>query len=245
MDLAAAEENRERIRSLLDDEADRTRAGFSLSGTVGSAPPPPPGAAALGIGRDPDLLQAAPPANKTDADFVREIIPELRHMSDAYLTQHSIDRLQKYVHMLKKHSEEKKEKNIEARLAQNLEEAIAKPVRIPAHDDNRSDILHPARFLPGAAISMEQSWLSARKQWGREAKLAVSEFDLLAIGLPGCIPSRAWEILHFPGSRELSLKLFTVANVARASEGARTVTSQSEDRLVLRESLKELTEMAE
>jgi hypothetical protein len=92
---------------------------------------------------------------------------------------------------------------------------------------------------------MEQSWLSARKQWGREAKLAVSEFDLLAIGLPGCIPSCAWEILHFPGSRELSLKLFTVANVARASEGVRTVTSQSEDGLVLRESLKELTEMAE
>jgi hypothetical protein len=39
--------------------------------------------------------------------------------------------------------------------------------------------------------------------------------------------------------------MFTVANVARASEGVRTVTSQSEDGLVLKESLKELTELSE
>jgi hypothetical protein len=183
--------------------------------------------------------------SRSDADFVREIIPELKHMSDAYLTQHSIDRLQKYVHMLKKQSDDKKEKNIEARLAQNLEEAISRPVRLAAAEDNRCDLLHPARFLPGAAVTMERSWMEARKLWGREPKLAVCEFDLLAIGLPGCIPARAWEILHFPGSRELTLKMFTVANVARASDGIRTVTSQSEDGLVLRESLKELTELSE
>jgi hypothetical protein len=38
--------------------------------------------------------------------------------------------------------------------------------------------------------------------------------------------------------------MYTVANVARASHGIRTVTSQSEDGLVLRESLKELTELS-
>jgi hypothetical protein len=242
----------------LADEAIRTRAGFSLGATIGDSvvdlgPEPlarsratqPPSATLAAMGPDPGAVaERSVPVNKSDADFVRAIVPELAHMSDAYLTQHSIDRLQKYVILMKKQGEEKREKNVEARLAQNLEAIMQKPITVN-HSDNRSDILHPARFLPGAAVPMEKLWLEARKFWGREPQLAVGEFDMLAIGLPGCIPAKAWEILHFPGSRELTLKLFSVANVARASEGVKTVASQSEDGLVLKESLRELSEMAE
>jgi uncharacterized membrane protein YgcG len=252
------EENRIEAAELLADEAVRTRAGFSLGATIGgsvvevcqepamsSRPFQSPLAVANHMGPDPGAVaERSVPVNKSDADFVRAIVPELAHMSDAYLTQHSIDRLQKYVILMKKQGEERREKNIEARLAQNLETVVQKPITIN-HSDNRSDILHPACFLPGAAVPMERLWLEARKLWGREPMLAVCEFDMLAIGLPGCIPAKAWEILHFPGSRELTLKLFSVANVARASEGVKTVASQSEDGLVLKESLRELSEMAE
>jgi hypothetical protein len=242
------EENLAVARELLADEAMRTRAGFSLGATIGVAEGQAPSVVeVLAPAPDPGLVADRPvqfTGNKADADFVRAIIPELAHMSDAYLTQHSLDRLQKYVITLKKQGEEKREKNIEARLAQNLENVIKKPITVN-HADNRFDVLHPARFLPGAAVTLEKLWLEARKFWGREPMEAVGEFDLLAIGLPGCIPAKAWEILHFPGSRELSLKLFSVANVARASDGVRTVATQSEDGLVLKESLKELTEMAE
>jgi hypothetical protein len=40
MEQQETEVNRERIRSLMDDEADRMRHGFSLGATVGSGPPP-------------------------------------------------------------------------------------------------------------------------------------------------------------------------------------------------------------
>jgi hypothetical protein len=244
---------------ILGEEATRTRAGFRPGMVIGGEPaavdttagptvvpssfadaprfayPDPAGAAPV-LGSAADL--------KKDADFVRQIVPELAHMSDSYLTQHSLDKLQKYVLLAKRKDEDKREKDLEARLGQNLERAIARPITIN-HQDNRATILHPARFLPGAAISLEASWLEARKLWGRDPAEAVAEFDLLALGLPGCIPAKAWELLHQPGSRELSIKLFTVANVARASQGVKTVATESEEGLVLRESLKELSEMAE
>jgi hypothetical protein len=238
---------------LLDDEATRTRNGFCSTSVVEverQTQQHQPAPASSGIMRatavaDPAHF-AAPPAiaNRSDADFVRAILPELAHMSDSYLTQHSLDKLQKYVNMMKKQSEDKVEKNLEARLAQNLENVIKRPVDITGQD-NRYDKLHPGRFLPGPAITLDKSWLEARKLWGREPAEAVAEFDLLALGLPGCIPSKAWEILHAPGSREISIKLFTVANVARASDGMKTVASQTDEGLVLRESLKELSEMTE
>jgi hypothetical protein len=111
-------------------------------------------------------------------------------MSDSYLTQHSLDKLQKYVMLTKKKDEDRREKDLEARLGQNLERAIANPVVIGQHRDDRATILHPARFLPGAAVPLETSWLEARKRWGREPAEAVAEFDLLALGLPGCLSPR-------------------------------------------------------
>jgi hypothetical protein len=238
-------------RGILEEESIRTRAGFrpgACFGGVEDAEPEPRREVAPRARLPDPAGSAAPQVSaadlKQDADFVRQIVPELAHMSDSYLTNHSLDKLQKYVLLTKKRDEEKREKDLESRLGQNLERAIERPVTIN-HQDNRATILHPARFLPGAAVPLETSWLEARKLWGRESAEAVAEFDMLALGLPGCIPARAWEILHHPGSRELSIKMFTVANVARASQGVKTVTTQSEEGLVLKESLKELTEMAE
>jgi hypothetical protein len=79
--------------------------------------------------------------NSRDADYDRSILPELAHMSDSYLTQHSLDKLQKYVNLLKKQSEDKVEKNLESQMAQKLKNAIKKPVSI-AGQDNRYDKLH-------------------------------------------------------------------------------------------------------
>jgi hypothetical protein len=250
------ETNRREAFVLLDDEASRTRSGFSPGSVIEverEYPPRQPTPATNSFLRpavvpDPAIFAGTssmgPVPNHSDADFVRSILPELAHMSDSYLTQHSLDKLQKYVNMIKKQSEDKVEKNLESRMAQNLENAIKRPVSIGGQD-NRYDKLHPGRFLPGAAVPLEKSWLEARKLWGRDPAEAVAEFDLLALGLPGCIPAKAWELLHAPGSREISIKMFTVANVARASDGMKTVASQTDEGLVLRESLKELSEMSE
>jgi predicted DNA-binding protein len=249
MSVDDVDDNEAGIRHYLDDEASRTRHGF------GSLQSGPSQMDLTGSARNQQSRGVPDPAGcaerstvndlpKSDADYIRRIVPELAHMSDAYLTQHSLDRLQKFVQQSKKALDDRKEKNIEQRLAQNLEHVIKNPVTIN-HSDNRADVLHPARFLPGAAVPFEKLWTEARKHWGREPAVAVSEFDLLAIGLPGCIPAKAWEILHEPGSREISLKMFTVTNAARASDGVKIVTTQSDEGLVIKESLKELTEMSE
>jgi hypothetical protein len=49
MDQSEREVNRERIRSLLDDEADRTRFGFGLGASVGAGPAPPQASAVIRI----------------------------------------------------------------------------------------------------------------------------------------------------------------------------------------------------
>jgi hypothetical protein len=160
-------------QAILEEESIRTRAGFRPGACFGGGedaePHPGPEQRRVETPRahPPDPAGTAMPRFtatdlKQDADFVRQIVPELAHMSDAYLTNHSLDKLQKYVLLTKKSEEEKREKDLESRLGQNLERAIAKPVTINSRD-NRATILHPARFLPGAAVPLETSWLEARK----------------------------------------------------------------------------------
>jgi hypothetical protein len=185
--------NARQARETLDEEATRTRTGFRPGSVHNSLldlePQAPSCMRTLAPVRDSPLPVpdpagrpgSLPPSGlKQDADFVRQIIPELAHMSDTYLTSHSLDKLQKYVLMSKKKDKDKKEKDLEARMGQNLELAVARPVTISGQD-NRVDKLHPARFLPGVAAPLANSWLEARKLWGREPADAVAEFDMLAL----------------------------------------------------------------
>jgi hypothetical protein len=88
----------------MEEEGTRTRSGFRPGSVVGpteaqslqeAGPTPIVPDQAGGTG-------SANPVLKRDADFVRKIVPELAHMSDSYLTQHSLDKLQKYVMLTKK-----------------------------------------------------------------------------------------------------------------------------------------------
>lgn len=230
-------------RRMLSEESSRTRGGFQPVNSGGESNQP----TGPRLGADPGVNRQQAQGNmssREDADMIRRIIPELAHMSDNYLTMHPLDRLMKYVDRMKHAEVEKREKDIEARLHQNMERALRSPI-VVNHADNRLTVLHPARFLPGAAVPLADLWLEARKYWGRNPADALGDFDMMALGLPGVIPSLSWEILHNPGSREISIKRFTVANVARASDGTRTVTSETEDGFLIKESLKELSDMSE
>jgi hypothetical protein len=47
-----------------------------------------------------------------------------------------------------------------------------------AGQDNRWDVLHPARFLPGASCSAKAIWLAAREVLGNTGHQALSSYDM-------------------------------------------------------------------
>ena len=94
-------------------------------------------------------------------------------------------------------------------------------------------------------MPVQNLWLEARKQWGQDGTDAIGNYDLEALSCSGCVTARGWELLHKPGSPEISLKMFTVTNVGHMASGGRTVSLTGEDGITIHENLKELADMAE
>jgi hypothetical protein len=168
----------------------------------------------------------------------------LAHMPDEYLMSQPIDALFRLAREEKQADTAKNAKGIDAKLHNNFVKAAANPVTITG-SDNRSTILHPARFLPGAGVPVQKLWLEARKIWGQDGEEPIGNFDLKTLGCSGCVSARGWETLHKPGSPDLSLKLFTVANHGKSASSVKTVSIINDGGLVVQESWKELSDMAE
>jgi hypothetical protein len=84
--------------------------------------------------------------------------------------------------------------------------------QVKAGQDNRWTVLHPARFLPGAACSAAKLWLAAREVIGLTGPPPLGNYDLAAVGLGGCVTSKGWLELHNPSSSKLSVKMFSINN---------------------------------
>jgi hypothetical protein len=183
------------------------------------------------------------------AAFMRQLAPALSWMPDNLILAQPIDviyRLNREEKMAEAQSEAAKaSKGLDARLHQNFQKAEANPVYLEGSWDNRSSVLHPARFLPGAAVPVTQLWLEARKLWGPDGVEAIGNYDLETVSCTGCVTARGWELLHKPGCGDISIKLYTVANVGHSATGTRTMTLSGEDGITISESWKELTELAD
>ena len=96
--------------------------------------------------------------------------------------------------------ESKRSKKLAERRARNLEAVKKNPQRIPAGLDNRSDILHMGRFLPGPICKCTDVWISARKEMGLSGQEPVAKYDFDGIGvsdrLNHCTQSYFSEIAH-------------------------------------------------
>ena len=199
------------------------------------------------FGPDPAFSgpQLQPQPNQiSDAQHIRQMVPFLAHLTDSYLLAQPIDALYRLNREEKQAEAAKTTKGLEIKLYQNFKNAADNPIFMDGYD-NRSSYLHPARFLPGAGVTLQQQWLEARKLWGQDGKDAIANYDLESLGCSGCVTARGWEILHKPGSPELSLKLFSISNVGHSSTGSRTVSLAGEDGITIHESWKELTDMVE
>ena len=86
---------------------------------------------------------------------------------------------------------------------------------VAAGQDNRIDLIHPARFLPGPACSFSKLWLKAREWMGGKGHPPVSTYDLASIGLGGSVSARGWVELHDPSSTTISIKMFSMGNTTK------------------------------
>ena len=202
-------------------------------------------------GPDPAYTQQLPFQNQpqgtssnTNASHIRQLVPQLAHMTDEYLVSQPIDALYRLCREEKQAEASKAAKGTEVRLHHNFKKATDNPIYLEGYD-NRANMLHPARFLPGAGVPVQNLWLNARRLWGQDGVDAIGNYDLEALGCSGCVTSRGWELLHKPGSPELSLKMFTVTNMGHMASGGKTISLVGEDGITVHENLKDFTDMAE
>jgi hypothetical protein len=172
------------------------------------------------------------------------MFPILAHLPDIMLVGQPLDVIYRLARE-EKAAEGKVAKNMEQRAHNNALRAAACPAEVKQGLDNRGSILHPARFLAGAAVPLQRMWHEARAVWGQDGVDTLTGYDMRSLGHAGCITARGWDVLHHPGSADISLKLFSISNVGRAATGLKTVNAVSEDGFVVADSLRELADMAE
>jgi len=242
MDVDEREENTITARNLLEDERLRTRGGFA---------PPPRTQESPFIPQTRTWLPTPDPGmggqqrlSAESLKCLRENLPFLASFPDDYLNSQSIDSLIKANMVARQAESQSSGKSLESRLNQNFVRAAANPVELTG-SDNRSSVLHPARFLGGAGISVTTMWLEARKVLGPSGVVAISNYDMGSLGCSGCVTAKGWETLHNPGSSDMTLKLFTVANVSHVASGSKTVTLAGEEGVTISENLKSIAEMGE
>ena len=120
-----------------------------------------------------------------DLDTLKRKFSFLAEYSDAFINSTGVDVLIKAETASHKLMRFDKDRKAEDKLFQNRESLTNTPVTIPAGQDNRLDILHPARFLPGATCSASKLWLEARKIIGGSGPQPLSTYDMASIGLGG------------------------------------------------------------
>ncbi len=119
-------------------------------------------------------------------------------------------------------------RDAEDRLHANKTALATRFTTVQAGTDNRWTILHPARFLGGAACTAQQLWLTARTVIGLTGHPPLSNYDLTAVGLGGFITSRGWIELGNPASVKISLKLFNINNCSARASSSRATANPHE-----------------
>jgi len=193
-------------KAALEDETNRTRAGFS---------------------QHPDPA-SSPHITTQDLESMKKKFSFLADYSDEFIQANglaTIVKLENTAHRLK---EAEKSRATEDKLAHNRDELAATTIRVMEGVDNRWDQIHPARFLPGAGCSAAQMWLYARELLGNTPQTPISSYDMAAIGLRGCVSSKGWINIASPGSSAIRLSQFSMTGSTGSKSSAATGSSPAD-----------------
>jgi len=130
------------------------------------------------------------------------------------------------------------------KMAKNLEELRKNPTFVPEGKDDRINQLHDARFLAGAVASGVDLWRMAREVIPLEGYVPLANYDLECMGLGGSVTTKGLIEAHNPGSSNLCLKLFSPENLSTSAGAARKFTLADDDGAIsVGEHMREITEM--
>lgn len=192
-------------RDIYLEELSRSRAGFN------PCPDPNPASSS-----QPASALTSPMENLGLENLKRKF-PFLREYSDAFIQATGVDVLIKAETASMKMKDFDRSRKAEEKLLNNRESMANVQYNVEAGKDNRLDLLHDARFLPGAACSAGKLWLQARKVIGAKGHSAISSYDMSSFGLGGCVSAKGWVELHNPSSNTISIRMFSMGSSASAS----------------------------
>jgi hypothetical protein len=180
----------------LADEAARTKAGFSSISDPSAS----------------SGLTMTVRVTAEDAAILKKKFPFLKEYSNAYIQTTQLDVLIRAETTAYKLRKLEKGAVLEDTLANNRDELLLTLISMVAGQDNCLDVLHPARFLPGASCSAKAIWLAAREVLGNTGHQALSSYDMGSVGLRRCVTNKGWSIIANPGNSQLKLKYFSMSS---------------------------------
>ena len=206
-------------RDHLVDEGSRSRAGFSRC-------------------QDPSAQR---PANLgMDLETLKRKFSFLSEYTDQFINATGVDVLIKAETASRKLQKLDKERKAEDKLYQNRELLASASSLVSGGTDNRLDVLHEARFLPGATCSAAKIWLEARKAIGGNGPPPLSTYDMASIGLGGSVSAKGWVEIHNPSSPFLSIKMFSMNSCVAKSKSTDSEFPELEDLSELKAALRVL-----
>jgi hypothetical protein len=118
-----------------------------------------------------------------------------------------------------KMKELEKGRDIDDKLSSNKMELEDTFTEVKAGKDNRSSILHAARFLAGAACASTKLWRRARQVIGLTGHPPVGSYDLAAVGLAGYVSKKGWVEAANPASPKIRLQQFSIISCTAKTKG--------------------------
>ena len=165
---------------------------------------------------------------KKQIELMRQDFQNLKHHPDETFRTYSLTELIRLDSKMSKDS--KSSKKLTEKLQKNHEKAKSKPTQIKAGEDNRSDVLHEARFLGGHTCKNTEIWLQARKSIGITGLDPIAHYDIDSVGMNDRINCTIWAALHNPGSREISIRMLApeALKAAMGNEDKETISPKKD-----------------
>ena len=177
---------------------------------------------------DPDEEDGEEPSDMGGELQLWKLLPQLRELPEALIRKLPLSAMFQLNSALAKERKTSDKLGVNTKLAHNAKKLARCPLSVQSGQDNRKEVLHPARFLGGASCSLAEQWSAARAVIGEEGITALGNYDLDSVGCGGSVTPKAWLEIHNPASQEMKLKLFHLPNVANSGLSSKKTEDEEE-----------------
>ena len=151
---------------------------------------------------DPDEEDGEEPSDMGGELQLWKLLPQLRELPEALIRKLPLSAMFQLNSALAKERKTSDKLGVNTKLAHNAKKLARCPLSVQSGQDNRKEVLHPARFLGGASCSLAEQWSAARAVIGEEGITALGNYDLDSVGCGGSVTRRpGWRFTIPPPRR--------------------------------------------